>query len=128
MEWLANDLPLNLVKDLIRRYQQTGQQTRRQMQTRYDPQSTDERDVVSALKSIDAWGIGYDEWLAVLMAIHAAFPGDNGLAIADAWAQGRDGEVERKWRGFNANGNTSGRVGVGTLFAMAKRNGWERQN
>jgi len=126
IEWLANELPLDLIKDLIRRYQNTGKQAQRQLQRRYEPTTTEESDVVAALRHIDAWGISYDEWLSILMAIHAEFPGDNGLSMANAWAQGRDGEVERKWRGFNAQGNVSGRVGIGTLFAMAKDRGWVR--
>ena len=128
MEWLANELPLDLIKDLIKRYQQTGMQARRQAQRRYEPNSVDECEVVDALRHIDAWGIGYDEWLAVLMAIHSEFPGANGEAIAEQWAQGADGEVTQKWRGFHSDGSTSGRVGIGTLFKMAKDCGWSRES
>lgn len=126
MEWLGNELSLDLVKDLIRRYQETGERTRRHAQRQYEPGSADERDVVDALRHIDAWAIGYDEWVGMLMAVHSEFPGENGLAIAEAWAQGRDGEVEQKWRGFDTHGNTAGRLGIGTLFAKAKECGWER--
>lgn len=128
MEWLGNELPLLLVKDLIKRYQETGARALRQAQRHYEPNSADEREVMGALRHIDAWDIAYDEWVSLLMAIHAEFPGDNGLAIAEAWAQGRDGEVAQKWRSFNAAGNVSGRVGIGTLFAMAKDRGWERSH
>jgi hypothetical protein len=127
MEWLANELSLDLLKDLIRRYQETGARVRRQLQRRYEPCNADEREVVDALRHIDAWGIAYDEWVAVLMAIHSEFPGENGIAIADAWADGKQGEVAQKWRSFDAQGNTTGRVGIGTLFQMAKEHGWERQ-
>jgi hypothetical protein len=126
MEWLGNELPLDVIKDMIKQYQQTGQRARRQAQERYTPQTADEADVVSALKVIDAWGIDYDEWVNVLMAIHTEFPGPNGEAIATSWADGKDGEVAHKWRSFNRQGNTTGRVGIGTLFQMAKERGWPR--
>lgn len=127
MEWLTNELPLDMVKDLIRRYQATGQATRKHVSAvNYQPQNTDEQDLVDALRAIPPWGIEYDQWLAVLMAVHAARPDGGGLAMAEAWAQGKDGEVERKWRSFKPSGNTSGRVGPGTLFALAKDYGWNK--
>jgi len=125
MEWLGHELPIELVKDLIRRYQATGKAERRRTQRDYAPGTADERDVVDALKHIDPWRIDYDEWVAVLMAIHSEIPGPRGMSLADMWADGYPGEVEHKWRSFDANGNTSGRVGIGTLFALAKNGGWE---
>lgn len=125
MEWLANELPLELVKDLIRRYQQTGQHARRQVNARYQGQTPDETELMDALKAIDPWTIDYDEWVAVLMAIHSAYPNETGLSIAESWADGKAGEVEHKWRGFRPDGNPQGKVGVGTLFAVAKQHGWK---
>lgn len=124
MDWLGNVLSLDVIKDLIKRYQQTGMQTRRQMRRDYKPRNTDEREVAEALKYIDPWKLDYDGWLAVLMALHSEFP-DN-LAMAETWGDGKPGEVESKWKGFKANGNVSGRVGIGTLFALAKERGWQR--
>lgn len=126
MEWPANVLPLELVKDLIARYRATGHRERKRRNTQYQPQNTDETEVVAALKAIDAWGIQYDQWLAILMAIHSAFPGANGLRIAEDWADGKPGEVKDKWKGFRSGGNDNGQITVGTLFAMATRNGWQR--
>jgi len=60
------------------------------------------------------------------MAIHSEFPGNNGLAIAESWGQGVDGEINRKWRSFDTNGNVAGTVTLGTLFDMAKHHGWQR--
>lgn len=124
LDWIGNELPLDIIKDLIKRYQQTGQQARKQLHSRYEPGTASEREVVDALKTIDAIGIGYDEWIAVLMAIHSEFPGANGEAIAESWAQGKPREIEGKWKGFNATGGVLGRVGIGTLFKMAKDAGW----
>jgi len=83
--------------------------------------------VEDALKSIDPWGFGYSRWIRVLMALHSEFPGEDGRAVAVAWACGKPGEVEAHWdRHFKADGNRSGRVGIGTLFHEAKLAGWKR--
>lgn len=126
MEWLGNELPLDIIKDLIKRYQTTGQQARRHLHTNYAPNGASETEVVDALKKIDPWGIEYDEWLNVLMAIHSEFPGTNGQAIAESWAQGKDGEVDQKWRSFKPNGSELGRIGIGTMFKMAIERGYKK--
>lgn len=126
MEWLGGELPLSLVKDLIQRYQTTGNNMRKQTQHNPIQRSSDEREVADALRYINPWSLSYDEWVAILMAIHSEFPGPGGLSLADSWADGHPGEVELKWRSFDSSGNVSGRVGLGTLFALAKDNGWER--
>jgi len=66
---------------------------------------------------------GYHDWLAVLMAIHAA-TGGSGLEIADAWSA-RGGskypggkEIAKKWQSFKSTGVT-GR----TLAQIARENG-----
>ena len=126
MEWPNRELPLSLVRDLIRRYQATGNHTRRRAQRQIQPGTANERDIASALGRIDPWQLGYDDWVRVLMAIHSEHPGGSGLSLAETWADGKPGEVERKWDGFATTGNVSGRVGIGTLFALAKEQGWER--
>lgn len=67
---------------------------------------------------------GYDDWLAVLMALHDKFAGSSaGLAIADHWSAGgasyEAGEVAKKWASFQ----TGGGVGWATVPALAKQNG-----
>lgn len=124
MEWPANVLPLDMVKDLIQRYQTTGLAERRRHVSHHQPGTTEEREIMDALRVIDPWGIAYDQWLAVLMAIHSEMPNDTGLSIAEAWAQGKQDEVARKWKGFDQDGGALGRVTLGTLFAIAKEHGW----
>jgi hypothetical protein len=34
--------------------------------------------------------------------------------------------VRRKWRSFRSDGNAAGHVGVGTVYSIAKRFGWQR--
>lgn len=124
IELLAGVLPLLTIKDMIARYQATGQQERKRVQ-QYTATNADEKEVQLALSRINPWGISYDQWLAILMAIHSEFPGTNGLALAESWAQGKAGEVAAKWRGFSPEGNAAGRVSISTLFALAMENGYK---
>ena len=121
--WLHNELPLAKVKQMIEQYQASGQLARKSHTSNYTP-TTDQEQVAAALRSIPAWGIDYDEWLKVLMAIHQAF-GDAGLGLAIQWGEGGPGEVERKWRSFHSDGNPLGAVTVGTIFKMAMDRGWK---
>lgn len=126
-EFIGGFLPLTVVKGIIRRYQESGSREMKNATREYRPSADDQQEVADALRFIPAWGIDYDEWLAVLMAIHSKF-GDAGFALADSWAQGKKNEVSQKWKGFKAGGNAAGAVTIGTLFAIAKRNGWRRQH
>lgn len=74
-----------------------------------------------ALAHLDPWSFGYDTWLACLMALHSAYPGADGLALAEAWADGQPGEVAGKWATFDAAGG----VTVGTLLHHARLAGWQ---
>lgn len=125
MELLTGILPLDVIKDTIRQYQKTGQ--RQKKTTTYEAKDTDEQDVQDALKHINPWGIEYNDWVSILMSIHSEFPGGNGLSMAEAWGQGYDGEVERKWKSFDSSGNTLGKVGIGTLFHRAIENGYKKE-
>lgn len=66
---------------------------------------------------------GYDEWVKIGMAVHSEL-GESGLPVWDWWSQ-RGGkypgaeEIATKWRSFKA-----GSVSAGTLFHIAKANGW----
>ncbi len=126
MEWPAHVLPLEIVKDLIGRYQRSGLMERTRQRRQYTPGTTEERTVVDALHAINPWDIPYDQWLAVLMAIHSEWPNDTGLSIADAWADGKPNEVAHKWKSFDQDGGAQGRVTLGTLFAIAKEHGWSK--
>lgn len=127
IEYLANELPLDVIKTLIKQYQVSGQVAKNTHERKNYTAPTDQKDVAEALRKIPPWGIEYDQWVSILMAIHHEF-GDNGLGLAESWADGKPEEVRRKWRSFNENGNTSGKVTLGTLFAIAKEYGWERKN
>jgi len=124
VEYIDQKLPLTVVKDLIGRYKATGAGTKRKHENRNFTAPTDQERVATALKYIPAMGIEYDQWVAVLMGIHSEY-GDNGLALAESWAQGTPNEVTRKWRSFNRNGNGAGTVSLGTVFKLAKDFGWQ---
>jgi hypothetical protein len=123
MEYLENVLPLALVKHLIDQYQASGLRERHKQHAMIS--TPDQEKVAQALRKIPAWGVEYDDWLAVLMGIHAAY-GESGLALAESWADGRPGEVQQKFRSFKPNGNGNGAISVAAVFGIAKRFGWEK--
>lgn len=61
----------------------------------------------------------YQDWVKVLMAVHSIYPGEDGIALCERYIPGTEGEIGRKFRGFNGNG-----TGIGTLAEFAKRHGW----
>ncbi len=124
MEMFDNVLSLATVKHIIAQYQASGRRELRR-QVRTYTATTAQTEVADALKKIPAWGIDYDEWVSVLMALHREY-GDAGLSLAEQWAEGGPNEVARKWRSFRATGNATGAVGLGTVFALAQRFGWTR--
>jgi hypothetical protein len=71
--------------------------------------------------------VDYDEWVSVLMAIHSQF-GDDGYSLAEMWADGKQGEIDQKWKSFHQTGNVSGAVTIATVFGIAKRFGWRSVN
>jgi hypothetical protein len=124
MELPDNVLPLTRLKLIIEDYKEAG---RRAMQKQRNEISgtTDQGDVIEALRRIPPWGIEYDDWVRVLMAIHSEY-GDGGLTLAEQWADGKPGEVERKWRSFANRAHSADSVTIATLFGIAKQYGWQK--
>ena len=125
MELLPGILPLDKVKEIITGYTKTGIQQKITTVKNYQPRNADEKEVQSALAAIPPWGVEYDTWVSVLMAIHSEFPDSNGLAMAEAWGQGYAGEVRRKWKSFDSGGNVQGRISIATVFGIAKEHGYK---
>lgn len=125
IEYLANVLPMAVLLGIIEDYKEMGQIVKRKVARQMDQPLPDHREVAEALDRIPPNGIDYDEWVAVLMAIHSAF-GDEGLYLGERWADGFPGEVESKWRSFKQAGNYAGRITIATLFGIAKRFGWRK--
>lgn len=123
-ELIGNVLPLEKLKHLIKQYQDTGQ--REKKRTEFNAPA-DMQEVKAALDAINPWQIDYDEWVNVLMGIHSQF-GSAGLPMAESWGQGKQDEVSRKWKSFDAAGNISGAVTIATVFGIAKRFGWRKNN
>ena len=121
MEFIGQTLPLEVIKKLIAQYQETGQHERRQASNNNYSIPPSQQEVADALKIIPPWGVDYDEWLQVLMGVHAAF-GEDGLPLVTNWADGKPGEVEQKWRSFDGTGG----VTVATVFGIAKKFGWRK--
>lgn len=69
-------------------------------------------------------GGSYDDWLNVLMGLHAHFGGsERGLGVAEAWSalgtKYKPGEVAAKWRGFEPGGG----VNWGSVCELARQHG-----
>ncbi len=73
-----------------------------------------------ALAHLDAWAGPYDWWVSILMSLHSAYPGPDGLALAEAWANGKPGEIAGKWAGFDVAGG----ITYGLILREAKARGW----
>lgn len=80
-------------------------------------------DEIAELLSYIPADCGYHDWVAVLMAIHAATGGD-GFSIADQWSASGgakypgSNDLARKWRSFKRGGITGA-----TLAELARQNG-----
>ena len=130
IEFYGKTMPLGFLRNLIGEYRATGQAARQQReqtvkQNEFKPTTTSQEEVLAALRSIDPWGIDYDQWVKVLMSIHSAFPGSDGLSMANQWGKGKGNEIERKWKSFNNDGNAAGKVSINTMFKMARDNGYQ---
>lgn len=78
-----------------------------------------------ALSYIDP-DLDYNEWIAIGQALHDAY-GHAGLSIWHAWSQTGtkyqgDKDIDTHWKSFHQGKG----VGLGSLFHMAKQNGWEQ--
>lgn len=73
-----------------------------------------------ALSHLNPWDGPYDWWVDILMALHSEFPGPDGLAVAEAWGDGKEGEIAAKWRTFSPDGG----ITIGTLYREAENHGW----
>lgn len=84
-----------------------------------------------ALFAIDPNGIGYDDWVRYLFAVHAATEGsEEGLGLMLEWSSQWSGfdseasraETEKQWRAARVK---PGGIGVGTLLKAAREAGWQ---
>ena len=126
-EYLDNTLPLDVVKKIINQYKASGLSEKKQSVKKNYRIPATQKEVSEALKLIPPWGIEYDEWVEVLMGIHSEF-GEDGFLLAESWADGRQGEVAQKWRSFKQTGNVAGAVTIATVFGIAKKFGWRKNN
>lgn len=90
------------------------------LETRYTP-----RQIWRMLEYIDPDELEYDEWLAVLQAVHSQYPDDQGYELADRWSQRgaryKPDEVSIRWQSFDEHGT----IRVGTLIYFAQKNGFK---
>lgn len=125
MEYLGNLLPLEMVKEVIKKFQESGTNQKRNTERKDYAAPATQQEVSEALKLIPPWQVDYDEWVQILMGLHSEF-GEAGYSLAENWADGKPGEVDQKWRSFKADGNPSGAVTIATVFGIAKKFGWRK--
>lgn len=73
--------------------------------------------VRAALAKIDPWSIDYNRWIGILAALKREF-GDRALPLAEAWAKGQPGEVQREWEKHLKRGSGK-QTGLGTIYYLA---------
>lgn len=87
------------------------------------PLEVDTEEVLSALESIDPTSLGYHDWLAVGMALHAEGAScDTWRAWSQRDPRYQDGDCDDRWDDFSSQGG----VTAGTIFHLALKNGWQR--
>ncbi len=68
---------------------------------------------------------GYADWVRVLAAIHSAYPGPEGIAIAEEWSPGdARNSVEDKFKSFGNYRGVRGPASIGTIVYLARQGGW----
>jgi hypothetical protein len=85
-------------------------------------------EVEDALRCIPNNDLHYDEWCRIGYALHHGLA-DDGLSLWCDWSA-RSGKNDpdatlRHWQGFRSSGSGRGTVTLGTLFHLAKQNGWQ---
>ncbi len=73
-----------------------------------------------ALAHLDPWAGDYSWWLSIGMALHSAYPGEDGFTLWAAWSDSKPGEAAARWQSFDVAGG----VTVATLLHHAKQAGW----
>jgi DNA-binding transcriptional ArsR family regulator len=81
-------------------------------------QTASEREIADALGYIPK-EMAYDEWLAILMAVHSIFPDERGVQLCEEWSPGYKGEIAKKFASFRNSGKS-----VATLFYQAMAHGY----
>ncbi len=124
---LGNVMPIEKIKHIITQYQESARLQRKKYDREFKTDNPTMAEVADALQKIDPDTISYHEWLSVLMGIHSEF-GDAGLSMADNWAHGYSGEVEKKFASFKKEGNGSefGPATINSVYKLAYKFGWSK--
>ncbi len=122
--------PTEVFADAQRREDEAAGRAPREKKDAAEEQHSDSSDVDpedlerarEALKCVPAED--YETWRDVGMALKAAFA-DDGRELWDEWSPASDKYNEKvqgyQWKKFDS----SGRIGLGTVFHFAKQNGWK---
>lgn len=110
--------PVRLPMEVVDRLRKPRQRTSSTTTAKDTPPSL--RLLEDALMHLDPWSNEYDWWVSILMGIHNADPGPDGLALAERWGAGKPGEVASKWAGFDRDGGVTYHM----VLREAAANGW----
>ncbi len=108
------------------RKQETAQRVRKR-----EPHAARAKKISDALSGLsNERAASYDSAVQVGMAIHAELPDDTGLQLFDEFCRRCPEQYERdrewpskKWGTFSEAGNSSGKLGLGSLIRWAKEDG-----
>ena len=73
--------------------------------------------VTEALRKIDPYSVDYNRWIGIITALKREF-GDAGLSVAESWAKGKPGEVQREWERVRTAGRSK-EMHLGTIYYLA---------
>lgn len=120
IEVVRNILPVDYLYALYKRMRlktsQSGRDggipTKRASYTQHDTTFEAKRQtILDALARIDPWKLDYADWCDIIAAIKYELSFE-GLDIAEQWAQGKKGEVERMFRSFRRESGALCKMGT----------------
>lgn len=72
----------------------------------------------------DKGSLDYYDWYCAVAAVYNGFPDSTGMALVEQWTGRRNlGDLPAMWKVFARH--TGRKIGLGTLFQMAKERGWQ---
>lgn len=113
-------IPDNIVRGMVWQARRREEELKERRRRFLDGMSEDDmsRKLREALRFVPAQ-MEYRDWVNALMAIWTLFPNERGVAIAEEWSPGYEGEVAKKFRSFR-----DVQIPPDWIFAVAYRRGW----
>jgi len=118
---LSGILSIPELKAIVEDWRRKVEEEERQRAVYFDalPKTVEYADVQAMLAVMPA-KMDYMEWVKVLMAVHAVLPGEEGVALCEAWSPGHKNEIKEKFKSFNRGT----KVSIAFLQSRAMSHGW----